>query len=84
MRDVGAPGTPDGILMSGISSVLSDFRSDALMPSKCTQRTFREALRTLSRSLKLRKVRSLRTAVEHTRLLRPFLSFRVGVFLVAD
>lgn len=29
-------GTPDGILMSGISSALSDFRSDALMPSKCT------------------------------------------------
>lgn len=33
MRRQAAPGTPDGILMSGVSSPLSDSRSDALMPS---------------------------------------------------
>lgn len=33
-------GTPDGILMSGVSSPLSDSPSDALMPSKCTLPTF--------------------------------------------
>lgn len=40
MRRQAAPGTPDGILMSGVSSPLSDSRSDALMPSKCTLPTF--------------------------------------------
>lgn len=40
-RDVNpARGTPDGILMSGVSSPLSDSPSDALMPSKCTLPTF--------------------------------------------
>lgn len=42
---VRSSGTPDGILMSDISSVLSDFRSDALMPSKCTLATFPAATR---------------------------------------
>lgn len=46
-RPSAPPGTPDGILMSGVSSALSDFRSDALMPSKCTVTTFLCATRPL-------------------------------------